>query len=128
MDLKNTDQIIDLRRETQRLMREAEKQAASKTITDEQSDAFDRVAIELYDLDSALYEAPFVNNDSEIQRLIGEIKAATAAAHKLQFQLDQLRSALEKARSTIQGATAQLSHAKTLLDETSALVSLISGN
>jgi chromosome segregation ATPase len=126
MTLKKNDEIFKLRRETQKLMRRAEEQALDAHATAAEAASFDRLAIELYDLDSTLYEAPFINNDSAIAKLIDEIKAATAGAQKLQFELGELKSAIKDARKEIQGKTARLPKAKAILDEAQGFIDLLS--
>lgn len=125
MKLTQNDEIFKLRRETQNLMRRAEAQALDKRATQAQADSFDRLAIELYDLDSTLYEAPFINNDSKIGKLVAEVKAATAAAQTLQFELGELQNAIKSARKKVQGAAAKLPKAKQILDEADALIALL---
>ena len=125
MNLSSNDEIFKLRRDTQDLMRRARAQALDAKATKNQAASFDRLAIEPYDLDSTLYEAPFINNDSQIAKLIAEIKAATAAAQKLQFELGELRSAIKDARQKIQGATARLPQAKEILDQADSLIELL---
>ena len=125
MNLSSNDEVFKLRRETQKLMRKAEEQALDRNATKDQAASFDRLAIELYDLDSTLYEAPFLNNDSKITKLIDEIQAATAAAQKLNFELGELKSAIKDARKEIQGAAAKLPKAKEILDEAQGLIDLL---
>ena len=125
MNLSSNDEVFKLRRDTQDLMRRARAQALDGKATKAQAASFDRLAIELYDLDSSLYEAPFINNDSQIAKLIAEIKAATAAAQKLQFELGELKGAVKDARKKIQGAAAKLPKAKKILDEADSLIDFL---
>lgn len=124
--MNDKDSIQTLRRKVQDLEEEFVALAASTGPADVAM-ALDAVAMELHDIDRALYEAVFLRNDSEISRLIAEIEAATQGGQQVLSQLNELKRAVGKVRAVIQKATKNVDKANGLLAELDELVDLATG-
>jgi hypothetical protein len=122
--LRQSSEIVQLRRETQRQEGEYESLAAQAASV-AQSRALDLAAIELHDLDRVLFDAEFIANDSQIRKLIAEIEAGTAGGRRVVDQIEQIRSALGRVRAAVTAGTELAGRAKDLAAETDALLDLL---
>jgi len=124
--MNSRDSIQALRRKTQDLEEEFVTLAAS-TGPASVAQALDLVALELHDMDRALFEAVFLRNDSKIKRLIDEVEAATKGGREVLHNLDELKSAVDKARALVKRATTNAAKVKTLLGEVEEIIDLAKG-
>lgn len=124
--MNENDTIQTMRRKVQELEDKFVALAASATPAGA-AKALDLVALELHDVDRALYEAVFLRNDSTIKRLIDEIESATQGGKAVLNQLEELRGAVDKARAAVQAAAPNLNNAKALLDEVQGVIDSAKG-
>ena len=124
--MNDRDSIQALRRKVQALEEEFVVLAASTGPADV-AFALDAVAIELHDIDRALYEAVFLRNDSEIRKLVTEIEAATQGGKEVLNQLGELKRAVEKVRGVIQKATKNVEKGREVLGEVDEMINLVKG-
>ncbi len=109
------EDILQLRKKVRQLENEASNLAVFAPSASE-ADAYDRLAMELYDLDTALFNAVFIKNDSKIEKLIDGVQEAAAEAAQVSSQLTELTNAFKKAREIVQNANNFGGKAKETLD------------
>lgn len=100
-------QVRNLEDETAALAAEADTAA--------EADIYDRLALELHDLDRALYNAVFINNDSEIEALTDGIRNSAAGADRVHDQISDVVKSLGKARDHVKKADKLRGRAKNVL-------------
>jgi methyl-accepting chemotaxis protein len=113
--------ILQLRKKVRQLEDEASNLAIFAPSTKE-ADAYDRLAMELHDLDSALFNAVFIKNDSKIEKLINGIQEAATEAEQVRTQLSELTNAFKTARGVVQKANNLAGKAKETLDGVKGLL------
>jgi hypothetical protein len=118
------EDILQLRKKVRQLENEASNLAVFAPSANE-ADAYDRLAMELHDLDTALFNAVFIKNDSKIKVLIEGIQAAAAEAAQVRNQLNELTNAFKKAREIVQKANNFAGKAKETLDGVKGLLETI---
>lgn len=118
------DPIFALRREIQKLMEDF-CDLAAEAPTVEENRALDKVAIELDDVDRALYDAAFIRNDSKISALVQELQKATAKAKSVRDQLKDLKEAIANAREKVKSAGETLQKADTALGKAEQMLVLL---
>ena len=113
--------ILQLRKKVRQLENETSNIAVFAPSANE-SDAYDRLAMELHDLDTALFNAVFIKNDSKIPILIEGIQKAAGEAAQVRSQLSELTNAFKKARDIVQNANNFAGKAKETLDGVKGLL------
>ncbi|MBU0755819.1 MAG: hypothetical protein KJ645_11810 [Planctomycetes bacterium] len=108
--------ILQLRKTVRRLENEAADLAIFAPSAKE-AEAFDRMAMELHDVDMALYNAIFIKNNSKIEALIKGIQKTTDEANQVRTQLEELTNIFQKARDVVKKANNYAGKAKETLDK-----------
>jgi uncharacterized coiled-coil DUF342 family protein len=116
--------ILQLRKQVRRLEDDASNLALFAPSADE-IDAYDRLAMELHDLDTALYNAVFLRNDSRIEELIEGIRGTAEEAQQVRKQLGELTAVFTKAREVVRKANNLAGKAKKTLDEVGKLLTTL---
>ena len=81
--------------------------------------------MELHDLDTALYNAVFIRNDSKIEALIHGIQGITEEAQQVRQQLTELIAVFARAREVVQKANNLGGKAKETLDDVGELLKVL---
>ena len=122
--MEKDDEIFVMRAEIQRLMETFARLAARAESLDENK-AFDRVSIELDDVDRALWDAAFIRNDDRIEKLVSALEGASKGARAVQRQFEDLRDAVTMARQKVQAASAAFQDADAALGKAEEIVGLV---
>jgi len=117
--------IAQLRKEIRRLENEVSNLAIFAPSVKE-GEAYEILAIELHDLDWALYNAIFIKNNSKLSTLINGLKAETEDAAKTRSQIRELTQAFQKATQVVKQANNFSGKAKETLNELRGLLKEIS--
>ncbi len=117
--------IAQLRKEIRKLENEVSSLAIFAPSVKE-GEAYDGLAIELHDLDWALYNAIFIKNNSKLSTLINGLKATTEDAAKARSQIQELTQAFQKATQIVKQANNYSGKAKEIMDEVRGLLKEIS--
>jgi len=107
--------ILQLRKEVRQLEENASSLALFAPSAGE-ADAYDHLAMELHDIDTALFNAVFIKNDSKIEKLIESIQGVAEDAQQVILQLNELTNAFQKAGEAAQKANNLAGKAKETLD------------
>ena len=107
--------ILQLRKEVRQLEENASSLALFAPSAGE-ADAYDHLAMELHDIDTALFNAVFIKNDSKIEKLIESIQGVAEDAQQKFFRLG--KPAIAYSDPHIQHAAAAL------LDENALVIAI----
>ena len=118
------DEIFVMRAEIQRLM-ETFARLAARAESLEENKAYDRVSIELDDVDRALWDAAFIRNDDQIGKLLSALEGASKGARAVKRQFEDLRDAVKTARQHVQAASAAFQDADAALGKAEEIVGLV---
>ena len=104
MSVDKNSSVAELRSELDRKRKRALDLQMSATDPDEWKN-LNIIRWELEDLDRDLYLSQFIKNNEKLEKLIGQLEAASEAAKKIVETLKEIRNAVEEARSTLKTAS-----------------------
>ncbi len=104
MSVDKNSSVAELRSELDRKRKRALDLQMSATDPDEWKN-LNIIRWELEDLDRDLYLSQFIKNNEKLEKLIGQLEAASEGAKKIVETLKEIRNAVEEARSTLKTAS-----------------------
>jgi hypothetical protein len=122
--ITKSSNIADLRSELERKRREVvDLQLQTMSRTDWSN--LNVIRWQLEDLDNDLYVSQFIDNNDKIQKLVGEIAAATLEAQKIADAIDAAVKAVKDARKALKKTSRIFTDTKRFLNETEAILAAL---
>lgn len=124
MIVSTSSTIAELRSELERKRNQAQELQMNTTDPDEWA-GMNTLRWELEDLDKDLYLNQFIKNNDRLEKLIGQIKSASADAQKLVETIAGVEQAVNDARGKLKSTSSMFDEMARFLDDIDRMIKVI---